>query len=339
MKKYFKLIALICASLGVVFYGAALAGDAGDPPRGGVQAKRWDGGEPSDEARSLTDEQTVAVKSILSRYDASSLTAADAKAIHKAFRDAGIPGGAGERNAIVAAGFDPRKLRDPDPPPDMPGSDGSRQRRNSDRAASADDAGDSSRRGVQAQRWDGGYPSDETRTLTDEQSAMVTSILSRYDASSLTAADAKAIHKAFRDAGIPKGPGERNALVAAGFDPGKLRMLDPPPDGPGSDGSRQRRKSADASKQRQQPGAQENRPNRGEEHHEARSLTDEQTARVKSILSEYDASSLTAADARAIHNAFRDAGIRKGPGMRNAVVAAGFDPDTLRDLDPPPEKK
>lgn len=60
------------------------------------------------------------------------------------------------------------------------------------------------------------------------------------------------------------------------------------------------------------------------------SLTEEQTAQVKSILSEYDADSLTAADAKAIFGAFCEAGIRPGPGLAEAIEAAGFDAEQLR---------
>jgi hypothetical protein len=69
------------------------------------------------------------------------------------------------------------------------------------------------------------------------------------------------------------------------------------------------------------------------------SLTAAQKAAVKSILSKYKAATLTAADAKAIHNAFRDAGLKSGPGLNQAVTAAGWNPDKLRDLDPPPDMK
>jgi hypothetical protein len=72
---------------------------------------------------------------------------------------------------------------------------------------------------------------------------------------------------------------------------------------------------------------------------DAASLTDAQKAAVTSILSKYKASTLTAADAKAIHNAFRDAGLKSGPGLNQAVTAAGWNPDKLRDLDPPPDMK
>ncbi len=69
------------------------------------------------------------------------------------------------------------------------------------------------------------------------------------------------------------------------------------------------------------------------------SLSDEQKARVISILSQFDSSSLTVEDAKAINNAFREAGIRKGPGQREAIEAAGFDAGRISALDPPPDKK
>ncbi len=65
-------------------------------------------------------------------------------------------------------------------------------------------------------------------------------------------------------------------------------------------------------------------------------LTDAQAKRVGSILAQYDAQELTAEQARAIHEAFRQAGIPGGPAINEVVAAAGFSPDTLRDLDPPP---
>jgi len=65
-------------------------------------------------------------------------------------------------------------------------------------------------------------------------------------------------------------------------------------------------------------------------------LTSKQQAQVKAILSKYDASSLTADDARAIHEAFRQAGLHAGPAMEGTIKAAGFDPGQLRDLAPPP---
>ena len=67
-------------------------------------------------------------------------------------------------------------------------------------------------------------------------------------------------------------------------------------------------------------------------------LTDAQVQQVKAILAKYDATALTAEQAKAIHESFRQAGIRGGPAANGAVKAAGFDPDKLRDLAPPPAR-
>lgn len=83
------------------------------------------------------------------------------------------------------------------------------------------------------------------------------------------------------------------------------------------------------------PGMRDTRERQGD----LQSLKDEQKATVKSILSKYNASTLTASDARAIHTAFRNAGLRGGTGLNDAVKSAGFDSDKLRDLDPPPDMK
>ena len=65
-------------------------------------------------------------------------------------------------------------------------------------------------------------------------------------------------------------------------------------------------------------------------------LTDAQKQQVKAILAKHDPNSLTAEKARAIQEAFREAGLRAGPAMAESIMAAGFDPDKLRDLAPPP---
>ena len=66
-------------------------------------------------------------------------------------------------------------------------------------------------------------------------------------------------------------------------------------------------------------------------------LTDTQKEKVKTILSNYDADLLTAKDALAIHEAFREAGLRGEPAAEDAIKEAGFNPDKLRDLAPPPD--
>jgi len=64
-------------------------------------------------------------------------------------------------------------------------------------------------------------------------------------------------------------------------------------------------------------------------------LTDEDKTTVASILAQYDASNLTADDAKAINQAFRDAGISFGKGLGDTVEEAGFSVQTLMELDPP----
>jgi hypothetical protein len=85
--------------------------------------------------------------------------------------------------------------------------------------------------------------------------------------------------------------------------------------------------------------AQQTQKPAGKQQEQHQSLTPEQTATVKRILSKYKASTLSASDARAIHEQFRMAGIHDGPETKDAIKAAGFDPDKLRSLDPPPAAK
>ena len=68
--------------------------------------------------KALTDEQKVQVKTILLKYSAATITAEDAKAIKRAFKDAGINNGASLDTAIAEAGFDAQKLEQLAPPPD-----------------------------------------------------------------------------------------------------------------------------------------------------------------------------------------------------------------------------
>lgn len=83
---------------------------------------------------------------------------------------------------------------------------------------------------------------------------------------------------------------------------------------------------------RQPPGGEDERG-------KVEALTDEQVKQVAAILAPYDAQALTAEQAQAIHEAFRKAGLRGGPAINEAVAAAGFRPDKLRDLDPPPSAR
>ncbi len=69
------------------------------------------------------------------------------------------------------------------------------------------------------------------------------------------------------------------------------------------------------------------------------SVSNDLTARVAQILSNYDSENLTAADAKSINAAFREAGIRRGPGQKEAIEASGFAPRAISSLDPPPERR
>jgi phosphatidylethanolamine-binding protein (PEBP) family uncharacterized protein len=69
---------------------------------------------------------------------------------------------------------------------------------------------------------------------------------------------------------------------------------------------------------------------------DSRSLTAEQKTQVKSILSKYNESSMTVADARAINEAFRNAGLRNGPALQQTIREAGFVPERIGALAPPP---
>ncbi len=67
----------------------------------------------------------------------------------------------------------------------------------------------------------------------------------------------------------------------------------------------------------------------------SRPLTEEQKSLVESTLAEYDAESLTTEDAREILTTFREAGIRPGKELREAIEAAGFDEQELLELGRP----
>ena len=76
----------------------------------------------------------------------------------------------------------------------------------------------------------------------------------------------------------------------------------------------------------------QNPPDEQNQQRKSQPITDQQKAQVKSILSKYDASSLTADDAKAINRAFRDSGLRNGPELNVAMKEAGFDPEAIRKL-------
>ncbi len=77
-----------------------------------------------------------------------------------------------------------------------------------------------------------------------------------------------------------------------------------------------------------------------------RELTDEQKATITEILSQYDPANLSDEDAKAIFQAFHDAGITPARGMKEVIEAAGFDAEDLRSrgmtdqgmMPPPPQQ-
>lgn len=83
--------------------------------------------------------------------------------------------------------------------------------------------------------------------------------------------------------------------------------------------------------------AQQKEESREERQETMETITDAQKEKLKTILSNYDPHSLTTKDAKAIHEAFREAGLRAGPATADAMREIGFDPDKLRDLAPPPD--
>lgn len=126
MKQPWIKIAIACVSITIVFCGAARAYDSGSMRSESVEQQKDPGRAPDGagagrpEAQRLGVEQKARVASILSQYNASSLSAEDAKAINNAFRNAGIRNGPGLSEAVKAAGFDGKTISALDPPPTPP---------------------------------------------------------------------------------------------------------------------------------------------------------------------------------------------------------------------------
>jgi hypothetical protein len=59
-------------------------------------------------------------------------------------------------------------------------------------------------------------------------------------------------------------------------------------------------------------------------------LTADQKSQIKSILSQYDPDKVTKEGAKSIFQAFKEAGIKPSPGMKEAIEEAGFDAEDLR---------
>lgn len=67
-------------------------------------------------------------------------------------------------------------------------------------------------------------------------------------------------------------------------------------------------------------------------------LSAEQVAKVKAVLSVYKPASLTVEYAKALKRALRDAGLRPGPALDKALADAGFSAERLEALDPRPAR-
>ena len=70
-------------------------------------------------------------------------------------------------------------------------------------------------------------------------------------------------------------------------------------------------------------------------------LSEDQKSQVQTILAQYDPDNVSSEDAKSIFQAFREAGIKPGAGMKETIEAAGFDAEDLRakgrpDGPPPP---
>lgn len=61
-------------------------------------------------------------------------------------------------------------------------------------------------------------------------------------------------------------------------------------------------------------------------------------AKIKTILAPYKPAGLTANEARTIKRTLRDAGFRRSRELDAALVAAGFSPEKMDVLDPPPQR-
>ena len=85
----------------------------------------------------------------------------------------------------------------------------------------------------------GGMRRQQNVALTDEQKSTIQDILSKYDAENLTEEDAQAIFEEMREAGIPPGPGMKEAVEEAGFDLEPFKPEGPPPPPPPQGGMNQ----------------------------------------------------------------------------------------------------
>jgi hypothetical protein len=68
----------------------------------------------------------------------------------------------------------------------------------------------------------------------------------------------------------------------------------------------------------------------------SQALTAAELSTINTVLAPYKPASLTAEDAKKIKRTLRDAGLRRSRELDAALNAAGFSPDKLDALDPPP---
>jgi len=126
----------------------------------------------------------------------------------------------------------------------------------------------------------------ESQPLTDDQKSQITSTLSKYDPSKLTAQDARAIFDSFHEAGIrPNAEGLQETVSTAGFDVQKLLSLA--------------------------------KPERRQDHHDGgkhgtrNGINISALQSLQSILSQYDLSNLTSDQEKEIRTQLNAAGLTK----------------------------
>jgi hypothetical protein len=120
-----KLAAAISMAAVVGVATAQTPSASSRPIAGDTKSSAPPNGKPADRPEeALTAAQLAKIKSVLAPYKAASLTADDAKLIKRTLRDAGIRRSRALGDALLAAGFDPRRLDELDPPPARPPHDG-----------------------------------------------------------------------------------------------------------------------------------------------------------------------------------------------------------------------
>jgi hypothetical protein len=114
MSPYFSFYKLLAASLvAVSFIATAMAQTSSASSSDTTSPPPLDGKTE----QTLSAGQLAKVKTVLAPYKATSLTPADAKLIKRTLRDAGISPSRALGDAMIATGFDLRRLDELDPPP------------------------------------------------------------------------------------------------------------------------------------------------------------------------------------------------------------------------------